>query len=169
MRYKLTSWLGYAEDITVGTIYEFAQDSSWFKDNQQVDRPTCHGTWETTPLCKEVKGVQPSNTFLDKQSDRGRNLIDELQPTGEINSGANGNYYRCTVLSKTTLDDRGSYDAEANDIIETLEMNFAEANAFKAVWRKAAARLGNGKANNNPLYDAQKIRWSGERLISQES
>jgi len=84
------------------------------------------------------------------------------------NSGSNGNYYSVPV-TKPLSEDQPAYIAECNDIIEALDMNFAEGNGFKALWRKAAARQGNGKNGNSPLYDAQKVLWSGERLVSQET
>lgn len=55
---------------------------------------------------------------------------------------------------------------DCNDLIEELEMNFAEGEVFKAVWRKAAARLGKGKPGHQPLYDAQKIEFFGKRMVT---
>jgi hypothetical protein len=78
-------------------------------------------------------------------------------------TGGSSDYYKIEVSSPTT----GSqpYVAECNDIIEALGMNFAEGNAFKAVWRKAAARLGNGKPGTTDLYDSEKIVFFGLRLL----
>jgi len=86
----------------------------------------------------------------------------------KANSGSNGNYYSVPI-TKPLNKDQPAYIAECNDIIEALGMNFAEGNGFKALWRKAAARQGNGKEDNSPLYDAQKVLWSGERLVAQET
>ncbi len=100
-----------------------------------------------------VRGVQPKHTFLDdypKQQD----------------SGSNGNYYKAQALV-TYADNVVEATVECNDIIEALHMNFAEGNAQKALWRKANARLGNAKEGHSPLYDAQKVKWSGNRLIEQ--
>ena len=60
--------------------------------------------------------------------------------------------------------------AECNDIIEALGMNYAEGNAFKAIWRRAAARtLGKAKKGyEDGLYDAQKVEFFGKRLVEQE-
>ena len=49
-------------------------------------------------------------------------------------------------------------------------MNFAEGNAFKAIWRRAAQRtLGKRKAGakDDGLYDAQKVEFFGARLVAQ--
>lgn len=67
------------------------------------------------------------------------------------------------VKNPTTLD--SEYDAECNDIIESLKMTFAEANIFKAVWRKSAARLGKKKKGNNAVYDAEKCVFFSERML----
>ena len=57
-------------------------------------------------------------------------------------------------------------DIECLDIIEELNMNFAEGEAFKALWRKAASRQGNGKLGNTELYDAQKVEHYGKRMVA---
>lgn len=80
-------------------------------------------------------------------------------------SGGSNDYYKVYVEHPTTMDD--GYYAECNDIIEALNMNFAEGNIFKAVWRMAAGRLGNGKSGNSYLYDAEKIEFFARRLIEQ--
>lgn len=66
------------------------------------------------------------------------------------------------------------YDVEVNgtqirclDIIEALQMNYAEGNAFKAVWRIAAAKQGKLKKGNTMLYDAEKIAFFGERMVTE--
>lgn len=80
-------------------------------------------------------------------------------------TGGSSDYYKVHVTHPTTLNDE--YDAECNDIIESLGMNFAEGNIFKAVWRMAAGRQGNGKPGNSYLYDAEKIEFFVRRLIEQ--
>jgi hypothetical protein len=59
---------------------------------------------------------------------------------------------------------------ECNQIIEALCMNYAEGNAFKAIWRKCAAQhLGKAKAGyDKGLYDAEKVVYFGNRLVVQE-
>lgn len=49
------------------------------------------------------------------------------------------------------------YNAECEDIIEALSMTQNESNIFKAIWRSAAARLGDRKPGLEPDYDADKI------------
>lgn len=77
-------------------------------------------------------------------------------------TGGSSNYYKIDVTSPTTLEE--GYTAECNDIIEALDMNFAEGNIFKAVWRRAASRLGKKKAGHNEDYDAEKILFFAKRL-----
>lgn len=83
------------------------------------------------------------------------------------NSGAHATYY-CTTIHRPKSGG-AAYMAECQDIIEALGMDFNEGNAFKALWRRAAARLGNvKKGNEDPLYDAQKIQFYGTRILKQE-
>lgn len=84
-------------------------------------------------------------------------------------SGSNANYYKVDIKSPTT-EGVWPYTAECNDIIEALGMNYAEGNAFKAIWRRAAQfTLGKVKAGakEDGLYDAQKVEFFGKRLVVQ--
>jgi len=84
-------------------------------------------------------------------------------------TGKSVDYYQVTVTNPTT-EGRPEYIAECNDIIEALGMNFAEGNAFKALWRRAAQRtLGKRKAGakDDGLYDAEKVEFFGARLVAQ--
>lgn len=82
-------------------------------------------------------------------------------------TGGSSSYYVVRVEQPTSLG--APYDAECNDIIEALGMNFAEGNAFKALWRAAASRsLAIQKSNyEGALYDAEKVVFFGQRLVSQ--
>ena len=83
-------------------------------------------------------------------------------------TGGSVSYYTVSVKSPTTAG-REPYQAECNDIIEALEMNYAEGNAFKALWRRAAARQGLAKRGyTDGLYDAEKVEFFGARLVAQE-
>lgn len=92
---------------------------------------------------------------------------DQLEPWVEapLLTGDSVDYYKLHISNPTTYEDE--YDCECNDIIEALNMTYAEGNIFKAVWRTAASRQGNGKAGHTALYDAEKIVFFGERLIAQ--
>lgn len=84
-------------------------------------------------------------------------------------SGGSSSYYTVEVNCPTTPGNP-KYIAECNDIIEALGMNFAEGNAFKALWRRAAQRtLGKRKAGakDDGLYDAEKVEFFGARLVAQ--
>lgn len=83
-------------------------------------------------------------------------------------TGGSVSYYTVHIKSPTTPG-RAPYDAECNDVIEALGMNFAEGNAFKALWRRAAARNGVAKRGyDEGLYDAEKVEFFGARLVAQE-
>lgn len=88
-------------------------------------------------------------------------------PTPEY-TGGSSSYYSVHITNPTT-EGRPTYTAECNDIIEALGMNYAEGNAFKALWRRAAARtLGlTKKGYDDGLYDAEKVEFFGKRLVVQ--
>ena len=82
-------------------------------------------------------------------------------------TGGSVSYYTVEVATPTS--GGATYSAECNDIIEALGMNYAEGNAFKALWRRAAARMGKAKAGyKDGLYDAEKVVFFGQRLVAQE-
>jgi len=91
-------------------------------------------------------------------------VIKESQP--KALTGGSSDYYKVKVEDPTT-EGIAPYQAECNDIIEALGMNYAEGNAFKAIWRKAAARQGNGKQGTTDLYDSEKVQFFGTRLVAQ--
>ena len=79
-------------------------------------------------------------------------------------TGSSSNYYKVFVKNPTTLP--SPYEAECNDLIEALQMNFAEGNAFKGIWRKAKARQGvKKKGYDNGVYDSEKVVFFGERML----
>ena len=83
-------------------------------------------------------------------------------------TGGSVDYYKVDVKNPTTASE--PYMAECNDIIEALGTNYAEGNAFKALWRRAAHRtLGKKKAGakDDGLYDAEKVAFFGARLVEQ--
>lgn len=84
-------------------------------------------------------------------------------------TGGSVSYYKVQIKNPTTHGNE-PYMAECNDIIEALGMNYAEGNAFKALWRRASARtLGKSKQGyTDGLYDAEKVVFFGQRLIEQE-
>lgn len=81
-------------------------------------------------------------------------------------TGGNVNYYLVSVKKPKRLT---PYEAECEDIIRVLGMTFAEGNCFKAIWRSAAARLGNGKpgADAYGIYDAEKIKHYGAFILDE--
>jgi hypothetical protein len=82
-------------------------------------------------------------------------------------TGKDVSYYLVKIESPKRLD---PYTAECEDIIEALGMTFAEGCAFKAIWRKCAARtLGVAKAGyKGGLYDAEKTQHYGARMVAAE-
>lgn len=87
----------------------------------------------------------------------------------EEHTGLSVSYYTVEVKHPTSenggITSPAPYVAQCNDIIESLNMTFAEGNAFKAIWRTAAARRGLKKKGNNSLYDAEKVVFFGQRMV----
>ena len=81
-------------------------------------------------------------------------------------AGGVSNWYTIDVLS---TQGQANYTAVCDDIILALNMSFQEGEVFKAVWRKAAARMGNGKPGNTALYNAQKITHYGKIMELSEN
>ena len=82
-------------------------------------------------------------------------------------TGGDVPYYLVRV-EHPSRDNQVPYTAECTDIIEALEMDFNEGNAFKALWRMAAKRLGGGKPGTTRLYDAEKVVYFGGRIGEKE-
>lgn len=81
-------------------------------------------------------------------------------------SGGSNLYYRVQIDSPTSPD-LPAYTAECNDIIEALNLNFAEGNILKALWRIAAYRQKR-QEKTDPYYDAEKIVFFGKRVLKQQ-
>ena len=82
-------------------------------------------------------------------------------------TGGSSDHYKVKILRPTTA--RKPYVAECNDVIEALKMTYAEGNIVKAIWRRAADRLGNGKPGVTQEYDAEKVEFFVNRLKVQDS
>lgn len=78
-------------------------------------------------------------------------------------TGGSSSYYMAHVSNPTTLPD--AYDVECNDVIEALNLTFAEGNIVKAIWRTAAERQGKKKKGNDAVYDAEKSCFFSDRVL----
>lgn len=80
-------------------------------------------------------------------------------------SGGKVNYYLAWVADPQR-EGQSPYNAECEDIIESLGMTFDEANIFKEIWRTANERThGLGKIGNTPLRSAQKLVHYSNRIL----
>ena len=85
-------------------------------------------------------------------------------------TGGSVSYYAVDI--NRPLDEKADpYKAECQDIIDALGMDFNEGCAFKAIWRRAAARnLGlRKKGYDDGLYDAQKVEFYGARMVAKST
>lgn len=79
-------------------------------------------------------------------------------------TGGRNNYYLVSI-THPQREDQPAYQAECEDIIEALELNFDEANIFKEIWRSANARKHNGKPGHTALYGAEKVVHYAGRIL----
>ena len=112
-------------------------------------------------------GSQPKNFPSIGSIGAGLGNPVEINSTAPEKSGGSVNYYKVQINDPTS-GSNNSYMAECNDIIEALNMNYTEANIFKAIWRMAAAReLGKLKEGfEKPKYDTEKVVFFANRLMS---
>ena len=80
-------------------------------------------------------------------------------------TGGKVNYYLVQVEAPQR-EEQPPYQAECEDIIQALGMTFDEGCIFKALWRTAAARQGNGKPGQKGVYDAEKMVHYAGRILS---
>ena len=83
----------------------------------------------------------------------------------EESSGGSVEYYKIHVPCPLHLQ---PYDAECGDIIEALDMPFAEANMFKELWRRNTARDGRKKSGHSSMRGAEKLVFSAARIMQLE-
>lgn len=82
---------------------------------------------------------------------------------GDNKSGGQVTYYSVDVDDPSKGGE--PYHAECIDIINALDMNFSEGEAFKSIWRCAADRHpGLEKAGNETVRDAQKVAYYGGQM-----
>jgi hypothetical protein len=96
------------------------------------------------------------------------NLTSMAEPQPEPEKKLNGgkvNYYLVQV-QHPQRPEQLPYQAECEDIIQALGMDFNEGCIFKALWRSANARRGNGKPDHKMLYDAEKILHYAHRNLN---
>ncbi len=89
---------------------------------------------------------------------------EDKPPTATLTGNASDYYLlHINVPARANLQ---PYTCECLDVIDALGMTFAEGEAFKAIWRSAAARNGNGKPGTTALYDAEKVAFYGARMVA---
>ena len=83
----------------------------------------------------------------------------------EEHTGGSSSYYT-VAIDNPQEECKQPYEAECIDVMRALGMNVDEVNAFKAIWRTAAARtLLKTKKGNNELYDAEKVLFAAQNMV----
>lgn len=161
--------VGYSPSGDEVVILEQVNSTVWYA-TQDGGRACC----SPCKMNARVKKFQPTNTIKPQLAPLYRAATEPCSNKEDIMSllpeytGGSVNYYAVDVKNPTSGGQ--GYKAECNDIIESLGMNYAEGNAFKALWRRAAHRtLGKHKKGHpsDGLYDAEKVEFFGARLVAQ--
>jgi len=84
------------------------------------------------------------------------------KPSEKESSGGDSNYYLAHITHPKRLD---PHITECEDIIRALDMTFDEGEAFKAIWRNAAMRLGGGKLGDSAVRNGEKTQHYGGGMI----
>lgn len=77
-------------------------------------------------------------------------------------TGGNVNYYLINVKDPKNL---SPYVVEVEDIIEVLNMEFAEGTVFKSLIRLCKLRQNLGKPGSTQKYEAEKIKYYADRIL----
>ena len=80
-------------------------------------------------------------------------------------SGGRVNYYLVQVLNPQR-EDTQPYQAECEDIIEALQLNFDEGNIFKELWRTANARKGAKKKGQDNVRAGEKLVHYSKQVLA---
>jgi hypothetical protein len=120
--------------------------------------------WNHQGSDDDIVFYRPAQATLMKSLSPCQGHAVEIEKQERLSGGSQG-YYKVLIEDPTSASE--PYIVECNDIIEALQMNYAEANVFKAIWRIAQHRRGEGKPGNEPLYDAEKAEFFSTRLVKQ--
>ncbi len=82
----------------------------------------------------------------------------------EYLTGGHVNYYLIDVKKPKRLE---PYIAEVEDLIETLNMNFAEGSLLKSLIRLCKFKQNQGKNGSTNVYESEKIQYYAERIFVQ--
>ena len=77
-------------------------------------------------------------------------------------TGGDVNYYLINVANPKRLQ---PYVVEVEDLIEALNMEFAEGTILKSLIRYCKLKQGLGKPGSCKKYEAEKIKYYAERLV----
>ena len=120
---------------TIGTVHSRTRDGS-----EKIEQPVPL----TSPKETKITGYNADILIMD----------DLAEPES---SGGSCGYYDINI---TELG-----EVRCLDVIDALELTYAEANIFKEIWRGSAARRGLEKEGNTALRGAKKIQFFAEHNL----
>lgn len=78
-------------------------------------------------------------------------------------SGLDNDYWLLDIQHPKRLE---PHKVECEDIIEAMDMPFAEATVFKSLWRLMQLRRGRGKPGSTEKYEAEKMVYYSARTLA---
>lgn len=81
-------------------------------------------------------------------------------------TGGNVNYYLINITNPKRLQ---PYVVEVEDIIEALNMEFAEGTILKSLIRYCKLKQGLGKPGSSKKYEVEKMQYYAARLVAKSN
>lgn len=122
---------------------------------------------------KDINLNEPSHLYsfeltkrLNKSFKESMNLDKDSKPALPELTGGAVSYYS-TAIPRELVDEYESHVViDAESVINSLQLNWSEANIMKELFRTANGRKGKGKKNHTELYGAEKIQYYGTKNLA---
>lgn len=92
-------------------------------------------------------------------------IEDSIPALPELTGGA-VSYYSTAIPKELVKEFESHVVVDAESIINSLKLNWSEANIMKELFRTANGRKGMGKKNHTELYGAEKIEYYGIKNLA---
>ena len=121
------------------------------------DENVTHGLAGLSQTCRRTQKVYADLLQISSKKHTAQQLAKaRFEEAVKQTGGGSCNYYKVEVKHPTTQPK--PYIVECNDLIESLDLTFAEANIYKELFRTANERThNNGKQGNTPTRAAEKV------------
>lgn len=137
---------------------EYKESEDYKQNKQKIDYSLIDGDNSSD------NSNTPYNTPFNLSEE---DIDEETKLTGNLKggklTGGNVNYYLIEVPKPKRLE---PYTVEVEDLIETLDMSFAEGTVLKSLIRLCKLKQDAGKPGSTYLYEAEKIKYYADRILA---